>query len=984
MPRRELLTPTQRIELTKLPEFDERTLARFYTLTQEDMTLIQKRRGEANRLGFALQLTTLRHVGRTLQNDERPALEAVRFLAEQLQLDETVLRHYAQRDITRWEHLDEICQKQGYESFTLHHYRSFSEWLLPVALSLHQGLPLVTALLDELRLRKVLLPEITVLERLAASVRTKATRQIYDHLTRDLSIEQKKRLDEVLTAPEDERLTRLSWLRSSGGKTSASNILKLVEKIGFIRALGINANVAKRIHPNRLAQLAREGMTVTTQNLATFGPHRRYATLVSVLLDRLATLTDEALEMHDRLMLGLFRKSEIEQSLKLQESSKAINENLGDYARVGKAVIEARNEKRDAFTAIEAVLPWDDFVASVDRANALAQPERFDAMHLLGDKASKVRKYAPEYLATFSFQAAPVAQTIVDGTETLQRMYELGKRKVPEDAPTDFVRPKWEPYVFDGETLDRRYYELCVMNELRNSLRSGDIWVEGSRRHRNFEDHLSPQDSWREVLPLAVDENFEAYWNNQATKLHDEFETVCTLAKQHELPDVKIESGRLKITTLDKAVPSEAEQFAERVYRLLPKVKITELLLELDDKISFSRTFTHLHSGLAAENSQDILTIILSNAINLGLTRMAEAVPGSSMKKLSWLADWHVRDDTFSAALAEVINFQHKLPFAEVWGDGTTSSSDGQRFKTGGHGKNLGRINARYGHEPGVTFYTHVSDQYAPFHTKVIATTVRDATYVLDGLLYHESDLQIEEHYTDTAGFTEHVFALCHLLGFRFAPRIRDLAESRLYTAEKATAYPQLTSLIGGRVSKKRVGEQWQDILRLTASIKSGTVTASLMLSKLGGYPRQNGLALALRDLGRIQHSLFTLSWLQDPELRRRVQVGLNKGEARNTLANAVCLNRHGEIHDRTPQAQHYRASGLNLVVALIATWNTLYLGQAIDTLRKQGVAFDEDWLQHISPLGWEHINLTGDYIWETSRLPPKGQLRPLRLEKPS
>jgi len=100
-----------------------------------------------------------------------------------------------------------------------------------------------------------------------------------------------------------------------------------------------------------------------------------------------------------------------------------------------------------------------------------------------------------------------------------------------------------------------------------------------------------------------------------------------------------------------------------------------------------------------------------------------------------------------------------------------------------------------------VLFYTHVSDQYAPFHSKVINVGVRVATYVLDGLLYHESDLRIEEYYTDTAGFTDHVFALMHLLGFRFAPRIRDLAEKRLFVPGKPGDYPALSALIGGEVT---------------------------------------------------------------------------------------------------------------------------------------------------------------------------------------
>lgn len=161
---------------------------------------------------------------------------------------------------------------------------------------------------------------------------------------------------------------------------------------------------------------------------------------------------------------------------------------------------------------------------------------------------------------------------------------------------------------------------------------------------------------------------------------------------------------------------------------------------------------------------------------------------------------------------------------------------------------------------------------------------VRDSTYVLDDLLYHESDLRIEEHYTDTAGFTDHVFALMNLLEFRFAPRIRDLGETKLYITKRDVTYEGLKSMIGGTLNIKLIRSHWDEILRLATYIKQGTVTASLMLRKLSGYLRQNGLALALRELGRIERTLFILDWLQSVDLRCRVHVGLNKGEARNAL----------------------------------------------------------------------------------------------------
>ena len=144
--------------------------------------------------------------------------------------------------------------------------------------------------------------------------------------------------------------------------------------------------------------------------------------------------------------------------------------------------------------------------------------------------------------------------------------------------------------------------------------------------------------------------------------------------------------------------------------------------------------------------------------------------------------------------------------------------------------------------------------------------------------------------------------------------------------------------------------------LRLATSIQQGVVTASLLVRKIGSYPRQNGLALALRELGKIERTLFMLDWFADPVLRRRVTAGLNKGEARNTLARAVYFNRLGEMRDCSIESQSHRASGLTLVTAAIIFWNTVYIDRAVEAMKEQGYSVDENLLQHLSPLGWEHI----------------------------
>src|SRR5271163_2303568 len=178
-------------------------------------------------------------------------------------------------------------------------------------------------------------------------------------------------------------------------------------------------------------------------------------------------------------------------------------------------------------------------------------------------------------------------------------------------------------------------------------------------------------------------------------------------------------------------------------------------------------------------------------------------------------------------------------------------------------------------------------------------------------------------HAATDGGDSDHVFALCSLLGFQFAPRIPDLKSRRLYSFAKSSAYPTLEPLIAGRINVALIRTHWAEILRVAASIRTGTVTASLIMRQLASYPRQNGVAAALRELGRLERTLFTLDWIDDPELRRTTGQELNKGESRNSLARAVFIHRLGEIRDRTYENQLHRVSGLNLLVTAIILWNT-------------------------------------------------------------
>jgi hypothetical protein len=273
---------------------------------------------------------------------------------------------------------------------------------------------------------------------------------------------------------------------------------------------------------------------------------------------------------------------------------------VGLYAKLGKALIVARENGDDPYRVLDELVGWERFVASVSEAEALALPQSFDYLDFLEAGHTYVRRYAPQLLEAFEFCAAPSARPLLEAVEVLKEMNEKGKRKVPEDAPISFVKPRWRDHVVGAEgEIDRRYYELSALSELKNALRSGDVWVPGSRRYQDFDEYLLPKDAWEEMRersegpPVAVEPNFGAYLEERKTLLHEGLTEVGRLVRRDQLEGVSLEKEVLKISRLKKDEPEGMEAFTRLVYSLVPRVRLTELLVEVDSWCGFSCRFTH-------------------------------------------------------------------------------------------------------------------------------------------------------------------------------------------------------------------------------------------------------------------------------------------------------------------------------------------------------------------------------------------------------
>ncbi len=598
-------------------------------------------------------------------------------------------------------------------------------------------------------------------------------------------------------------------------------------------------------------------------------------------------------------------------------------------------------------------------------ATQLIKPAMAEPMDHIEKAIHCFKLYGKRMLRALDIRGATVAQPLLDAATVIRE---------DADIPTKSraflpARSKWDKQLRKPETNEQRLWIVAVMCRLQEAFRSNDIWLDHARRYADDRKVLVPLEAAKTMPGLDLPLDPEVWLEDRKHRLQVGLERLAEAVRDGTLPNGLIEAGELRIERLKADVPAEAADLVLDLYRRLPPAKITDILQDVAEATGFTDAFTHLRTGAPCKDIIGLLTVLLGEGLNVGLSKMAAATADHEYSQLSRLSRWHVESDAINEALAIVLDAQSRLPMAQYWGSGQTSSSDGQFFPTTRQGEAMNLINAKYDtHVPGLKAYAHVSDLYGPYWINSIPATVNEAPYILDGLCLSEIGKKIKEHYADTGGFTDLVFAACALLGYRFIPRIRDLKSKRFYVFDRKSVPKELKCLVGGKVREQTFIDNWGDVLRCTATMRSGKVPPSQLLKRLSARPRKNDLAIAMREIGQIERTLFIIEWTLDMDMQRRSTVGLNKGEAHHALKNALWIGRRGEIRDRTTESQHFRLACLNLLTAIIIFWNTDQIGKAILQRQSEGLDTPEHLLRHISPLGWEHILLIGQYIWREMR----------------
>jgi hypothetical protein len=549
MSRRTLLTSEQRTRLFGIPT-DSAGMTKHYVLPAEDLALIRTKRRSGNRLGFAIQLCLLRHPGHGLGIGEPPPEAMIAFIAHQLGDSPAAFADYALRDQTRREHAVELQKQLFLRSFRLADWRACLQVGANAAWATDRGEPIVQAMLAHLRADNVLIPAVAVLERIGLAARVRARKRAFQVMAEGLSDAAREALERLLTFDPALRRSRFAWLRDYSESPAPAKMIALLDRLEYVRGLGIDAARARRIHPARLGRLLDEGAIMTVQHIADLEPVRRTAILVAQTADLETRLADATLAMFEKYIGSLFSKAQNRDERRFQATKRDVAKALLLFHRTIAALKQAQETGEDGVAVVDREVGLKRLDDALPIIGAVADVADQDILVTAAERYSVLRRFSPRFLAAFRFQSSVPQDPVLAAVEILKAMDRDGARALPK-PPASFLPPKWRKLIFANGAADRRLYETAVLATLRDRLRGSDIWVAGSRDYRAFEEYLLPAEAARNV---GVDQENDPnrYMSGRAAALHDRLNFVMAQAARAELDGVEIEEGRLATARPDR------------------------------------------------------------------------------------------------------------------------------------------------------------------------------------------------------------------------------------------------------------------------------------------------------------------------------------------------------------------------------------------------------------------------------------------------
>ena len=927
----------------------DRSFLECWSLNFDDMGFVEGF-NIANRFWVALQLLFFRTHGRFPFREDDLCPDGAEYLGQQLSMSVPDPKQFDFGHVNARRHRVAILRYLGVRRATARDRSALRAWIVENCRSSFSTVgEQVSSGYKWCLTQSIHISSDKIMERLVRGARRDFLEDFLVSTAQALPTVTRQELDNSLSEPRGS--SGFHRMKSDVGAATLDNVLNVCDRLAFLERLDLSASHLAGVDPTWVAMLCRRVDRENASEMRRHGEERRLGLYALYLMDRYSKLMDGLIDLFLEIVHRLqtrSRRTVITRIARDVERVYGKDRLLFDIAEA--ALEEPKGRVVDVIYPVAGVAKLK---AVIDEHRSKGTLDKRIQTVMRGSYAGHYRRMMPKLLSILRFRSNNAAwRPILDALELIINLREEGCRTVPvEIAPAGSIPAGWKEFVVDDKgRLNVISYELCVLSQLRASIRAREIWVEGADRYRN-PDHDLPADfdERREsyYADLGLQQDAQAFVSDIRGQLEEELRLLnATLPKNDKVRLRQTGKNLICVTPLDRQPePAGLINLKNEIGRTWPMTSLLDVLKETALDTQFLNCFES--SGSREVLTRDarnrrLLLALYGIGTNAGLKRVAAGTEDISIDELAHVYRRYVDATALRAACAKVTNATLAIRSPEIWGPaGTTCASDSTKF--GAWDRNLmTEWHARYGGR-GVMIYWHVERKSACIYSQLKRCSSSEVASMIEGVLRHCTDMEVQRQYVDSHGQSAVGFAFAHLFGFDLAPRLKSIASQKLMLASagQRASLPNLAPILSGVVDWDEIARQYDEMVKYAAAMQHGTADPESILRRFSRGDVMHPTYKALAELGRDVKTIFLCRYLRLESFRREINEGLNVIENWNSANGFVFFGKGGEIATNRVSDQEIAALSLQLVQASLVYVNTRMV---------QSVLADPSWADRMSP----------------------------------